>query len=164
MWTSIWDNFLYRGLYYIDLTSRLAHCCCLGSVIFVETSFKKSQQHKKLEVVFRSPYVIRSPYLWLLVIYGHGCIVETDGNHFVVSWEPLGQQGDQTSQSCRKSTLYIHWKDWCWSWNSNTLATWYKEPTHWKWPWCWERLKAGGEGDDRGWDSWMASLTQQTWV
>ena len=31
-------------------------------------------------------------------------------------------------------------------------------------PWCWERLRAGGEGDDRGWDSWMASLTQQTWV
>ena len=32
------------------------------------------------------------------------------------------------------------------------------------WPWCWERLKAGGEGDDRGWDGWMASLTQWTWV
>ena len=31
-------------------------------------------------------------------------------------------------------------------------------------PWCWERLKAGGEGDDRGWDGWMASLTQWTWV
>ena len=32
------------------------------------------------------------------------------------------------------------------------------------WPWCWESLKAGGEGDDRGWDGWMASLTQWTWV
>ena len=31
-------------------------------------------------------------------------------------------------------------------------------------PWCWERLKAGGEGNDRGWDGWMASPTQQTWV
>ena len=37
-----------------------------------------------------------------------------------------------------------------WSWNSNTLATWCEELTHWKRPWCWERLKAGGEGDDRG--------------
>ena len=37
------------------------------------------------------------------------------------------------------------WKDWCWSWNSNTLATWGEELTHWKRPWCWERLKAGGE-------------------
>ena len=63
-----------------------------------------------------------------------------------------------------KSVLNIHWKDWCWSWNSNTLATWCKELSHWKRPWCWERLKAGGEGDDRGWDGWMASLTQWTWV
>ena len=55
-------------------------------------------------------------------------------------------------------------KDWCWSWNSNTLATWCKEFTLWKRPWCWERLKAEGEGDDRGWDGWMASLTRWTWV
>ena len=46
----------------------------------------------------------------------------------------------------------------------NTLATWCEELTHWKRPWCWERLKAGGEGDDRGWDGWMASSTQWTWV
>ena len=38
------------------------------------------------------------------------------------------------------------------------------ELTHWKRPWCWERLRAGGEGNDRGWDGWMASLTQCTWV
>ena len=47
--------------------------------------------------------------------------------------------------------------------NSNTLATWCKELTHWKRPWSWERLKVG-EGDDRGWDVWMASLTRWTWV
>ena len=45
-----------------------------------------------------------------------------------------------------------------------TLATWCKELTHLKRPWCWERLRAGGEGDDRGWDGWMASPTQWTWV
>ena len=38
------------------------------------------------------------------------------------------------------------------------------ELTHWKRPWCWERLRAGGEGDDRGWDGWMASPTQWTWI
>ena len=69
-----------------------------------------------------------------------------------------------TSQSSRKSALNIHWKDWGWSWNSNTLATWCEELTHWKRPWCLERLKAGGEGDDRGWDVWMTSLTRWTWV
>ena len=41
---------------------------------------------------------------------------------------------------------------------------WCKEMTHWKRPWSWERLKAGGEGDDRGWDGWMASLKRWTWV
>ena len=45
-----------------------------------------------------------------------------------------------------------------------SLSTWCEESTHWKRPWCWERLKAGGEGDDRGWDGWMASPTQWTWV
>ena len=55
-------------------------------------------------------------------------------------------------------------QDWCWSWNSNTLATWCEDLTHLKRPWCWERLRAGGEGDDRGWDGWMASPTWWTWV
>ena len=49
-------------------------------------------------------------------------------------------------------------------WNSNTLATWCEELTHLKRPWCWEGLKAGGEGDNRGWDGWMASPIQWTWV
>ena len=58
----------------------------------------------------------------------------------------------------------VLWKDWCWSWNSNTLATWCEELAHLKRPCCWERLRAGGEGDDRGWDGWMASPTQWTFV
>ena len=44
------------------------------------------------------------------------------------------------------------------------FATWWKELTHWKRPWCWERLKSGGEGNDRGWGGWMASLTRWTWI
>ena len=60
--------------------------------------------------------------------------------------------------------LGVHWRDWCWSWNSNTLATWCEELTHLKIPWCWERLRVGGEGDNRGWDGWMASPNQWTWV
>ena len=43
----------------------------------------------------------------------------------------------------------IHWKDWCLSWSSNTLATWCKELTHW----CWERLAAQREESNKGWDS-----------
>ena len=78
------------------------------------------------------------------------------------SWKSLGLQEIQPVHS--KGDQGVHWKNWCWSWNSNTLATSCKEVTHWKRPWCWERLRAGGEGDDRGWDGWMASLTQWTWV
>ena len=52
----------------------------------------------------------------------------------------------------------------CWSWNSNIFAIWGEELTHLKRPWCWERLKAGGEGDNRGWDGWMESPTQWTRV
>ena len=55
-------------------------------------------------------------------------------------------------------------KDWFWSWNSNTLATWCEELTHLKRPWCWERLKAGEGGDNRRWEGWMASPTRWTWV
>ena len=51
-----------------------------------------------------------------------------------------------------------------WSWNSSTLATSCEELTHWKRLWCWEGLGARGEGDDREWDGWMASMTQWTWV
>ena len=70
----------------------------------------------------------------------------------------------RSKQSILKdSVLGVHWKDW-WSWNSNTLAPWCKELTHLKRPWCWERLRAGGEGDERGWDGWMGSPTRRTWV
>ena len=80
------------------------------------------------------------------------------------SWESLGQQGSQTSQTYRKSTLNIHWKDWYKSWSSSNLVTWLEDLTHWKWSGCWQRLRAWGEGGDRGWDGSMASSTQWTWV
>ena len=50
-----------------------------------------------------------------------------------------------------------------WSVTCNPLASWCGEPTHWKRPWCWERLEAKGESN-RGWDGWMASLNQWMWV
>ena len=80
------------------------------------------------------------------------------------TWESLGQQEDQTNQSWSKSTLNIHWKDWCYSWSSNILATGCEELTHWKRSWFWERLRAMRQGGDRGWDDRMAPPTQWTWV
>ena len=74
--------------------------------------------------------------------------------------QPVHPKGDQSWEDW----LEVHWKDWYWSWNSNTLATWWEELTHWGRPWCWKRLKAGGEWDNRGWDGWMASPTGWTCV
>ena len=79
------------------------------------------------------------------------------------SWESLGLQGDPQS-TLKEISPGCSLEDWCWSWNSSTLATWCEELTQWKRSWCWERLRAGGEGDDRGWDGWMASSTPWTWV
>ena len=73
------------------------------------------------------------------------------------SWGSLGLQGEPTSSLQRKSVQNIHWKDWCWSWDSNALATWCEESTHLKWPWCWERLKAGWEWGDRM--RWLGGIT-----
>ena len=68
--------------------------------------------------------------------------------------QPVHPKGDESWVSI----------NWCWSWNCNTLATWCEELTHLKGSGCWERLRAGGGGDDGGWDGWMASPTQRTWV
>ena len=80
------------------------------------------------------------------------------------SWESLGLQGDPTSPFWRRSVLGFLWKECCWSWSSSTLATSCEELAHWKRLWCWEGLGAGVEGDDQGWDGWMASLTRWTWI
>ena len=72
-------------------------------------------------------------------------------------------QGSHHSLTDKGGLMHLNTnKSWCWSWNSNTLATGYEELT--KRLWCWEKLGAGGEGDDRGWDGRVASLTQWTWV
>ena len=104
----------------------------------------------------------------------------------VVTWDMNHQKGWMPKNGCfwavvLEKTLGVHWTARrsnqsilkeinpeysleCWSWSSNILATWCEELTHGKRPWCWERLKAGGEGDNRGWDGWMASPTKWTWV
>ena len=68
---------------------------------------------------------------------------------------PLNSKEIQPVHPKDQSWVFIGRKDWCWSWNSKTLATKWEDLTHLKRPWCWERLRAGGEGDNRGWDDWM---------
>ena len=59
----------------------------------------------------------------------------------------------RSNQSILKEISHgISLEEWCWSWNSSTLAASCEELTHWKTLWCWEELGAGREGADRGWD------------
>ena len=99
-------------------------------------------------------YPKQKPKNWCFCIVVQGKTLES----------PLDSKDIKPVNPKRKSILNIHWKDWCWNWSPNTLATWWEEVTHWKSPWCWGRLRTGGEGDNRVWDGWMASPTQWTWV
>ena len=74
------------------------------------------------------------------------------------SWESLGLQEDPTTPSYRKSVLGVNWKDWCWSQNSNTLASWCQELTHWKRPGAgkdWGQEKGMTENEMVGWHHWL---------
>ena len=70
--------------------------------------------------------------------------------------QPVHPKGNQSwifiGRTDAEAQTPILWPNWC------------EEPTSWKRPWCWEKLKAGGKGDNRGWDGWMASRTRWTWV
>ena len=86
-------------------------------------------------------------------------------------WTTVLEKTLESSSDCKETQpvppdgekLGVHWKDWCWSWNSNTFATSYKELTHWKRPWCWEGLgqeeKGTTEDEMAGWHQ-----TQWAWV
>ena len=76
------------------------------------------------------------------------------------AWKSLGHQGDQTTQYLGNTS----WKDWCRSWSSSILVIWCKQPTHWKSPWCWERMRVEREEGVREWDDWMELPMQWTWT
>ena len=101
-----------------------------------------------------------SSFLWNLKVAAmkYACILALSGGSFSLQ---TAFKRDEWKVS-QLLILIRWWKDWCWS--SNTLATWCKELTDWKRPWWWERLMAGGEEDDSGWDGWMVYPTQWTWV
>ena len=86
----------------------------------------------------------------------------------LLSWTVVLEKTLESARRSNQSILKISpgclLEGLMWSWNSSTLATSWEELTHWKRPWCWEGLGSRGQGDDRGWDGWMASPTPWTWV
>ena len=128
---------------------------------------KKQRHHFADKVPYSQNYGFSSSHVWRWELdHTEGWSPRTDAfelwcwiRHLIVPWTAR-----RLMQSIlKKSTLKILWKDWCWSWNSNTLATWCEELTYWKRSRCWERSRAG-EGGNKGWGVWMASSNQRTWM
>ena len=121
-----------------------------------------STPHVMLQFIFTTEHWPHFIDRKLIIIYYYYYYSFPERITFCVSLVDPLTYGHLKNFRLKAGVLIIHWKDW--RWNSNTLATWCEEQTHLKRPWCWERLKAGGEGEDRGWDGWMASPTQWTWI
>ena len=122
---------------------------------------------KSRDITLSTKVPLVKAMVFKVVMHGCECWTIKKAEHWRIeedSWESLGLQGDPDSPSSRRSVLVVHWKDWSWTWNSNNLTTWCEELTHLKRPWFLERLNTGGDGDCRGWDVWMASPTQLTWI
>ena len=136
-------------------------CICSWSVGLTDVRVKGRQKRKSLGGFDQQPSSSRK----LLQILHKGSVFSSFG---AFSYSNLPSRRYPALFCLPNTHLSVptssHWKDWCWGWNSNTLATWCEELTPLKRPGCWEGLRAGGEGDDRGWDGWMASPTQWTWV
>ena len=106
-------------------------------------------------------WLVNSVKLWAMpcgAIQDEQVIVKSSGK----MWSIGGGHGNSpwTARKSNQLIWTVRWEHWC----SRTRATRFEQLTHWKRPWCWEGLKAGGEGGGRGWDGWMASPTQWTWI
>ena len=153
-----------KSLQMVTAAMKLKDVCSLEEKLWQPRQHIKKQRHY---IADKSPhsqsYAFSSSHVWMWELdHKEGWVLKNWCFQTVMLEktleESLGQQGTQTSQSLRKSALNIHWKDWCWSWSSNTLAIWCKAQTHWKRPWCWKRLRTGERGNRR-WDGgWYHQL------
>ena len=142
---------------YNDCSHEIKRCLLLGKKIMTNIN----SIFKSRDITFPTKVVLVKAMVFPVVMYGCESWTIKKAEHQRIDafelcyWRRLLRvpwTARRSNQSIlRRSVLNIHWKDWCWS--SNILATWCEELTHWKRPWCWERLRAGGEGDNRGWDS-----------
>ena len=120
---------------------------------------KKQRHHFANKDPSTQSYRFSSGHVWIWVLDYQNSWVPKNW----CFWTVVLEKTLESPLDCREIQP-VNPKGLWWSWNSNTLATWCKELIHLKRPWCWEKLKVGGEGDNRGWDGWMASTTQWTWV
>jgi len=155
-----------KSLKMVTAAMKLKDACSLEeSYDQPRKHIKKWRHHFANKVLSSQSYGFSSSYVWVWELdHKEGWAPKNWCFWTVVLEKTLESALDCQEIKLKEISLNIHWKDWCWCWNSNTLATWCEELTHWKRPWCWERLKAGGEGGDREWDGWMTSPTRWTWI
>ena len=146
-------------------------CVCIYIYRYVKTGFTSSEHELKL---WQLSSLLNYLLTWcnFLIVRGFfSSVKKVDSNIYLIElfWElkctvPHALQMILNiaflGRNVKIVDVFLNLKYW----NSNTLATLCEELTHLKRPWCWEGLRAGGEGDDRGWDGWMASPTQWRWV
>ena len=118
--------------------------CCPSEIITLLISYNpiQNKMFKKLKQLFLTS--LENASFKIKVIKQNKTLKKQyfsnlDCNKKKSSWEPPELHGDQTNQSLRKSILNIHWKDWCWSWSSNT--SWCEELTHEKEPDAWKHWR-----------------------
>ena len=151
-----------------DCSHEIKGHLLLGRKVMTKLDILKSRHYFANKVPSSQSYCFSSSHVWMWELAYKESWVQKNWCFWTVVLEktlesplnkkeiqPVHSKGDQ-------SWIFIGRR--CWSWNSNTLITWCKELTHLKWPWCWERLKVGGEGDKRGQDGWMELPTQWTWA
>ena len=132
---------------------------------------KKQRHHLSNKGPYSQSYGFSSSRVWMWELDYEEGWAPKNWCFWTVVWENHNSWHSWASLGC-KEIQPVHpkgnqsWilKDWCWNGNSNTLATWCEELTYLKRPWCWERMRARGKGDNRGWDGWMASPTQWMWI
>ena len=148
-----------------NCSHEIKKCLLLGrkSMTNLDSILKKQRHYFAKKVPSSQSYGFSSSHVWVWELD----YKESWAQKNWCSWTAMLEKTLESPLDCKEiqpvhpkgnqSWIFIPWKDWCWSWNSNSLATWSIELTHWKRPWCWEGLRTEGEGVDRGWDGWMPS-------
>ena len=165
-----WQILFYwtpKSLWMVTTATKLRHLLIERKAMKPRQHIKKQRHHLLTEIHIVKIMVFSSSHVWMWEL-------EKKAEH---------QGIDAFEQWCWRRLLRVPWtarrsnqlnlkeinpeyslKGLILSWSSNTLATWCEASTHWKIPYCWKRLRAGGEGGVRGWDGWMVSPTQWAWV
>ena len=132
-----------------DCSHEIKRCLLLGRKVMTNLD----SILKNRDITLSTKVHLVKAMVFLVVIYGCESWIIKKAEHWRIDafelwcWRRLLRVPWTTRRvrvRVRRSVLCVHWKDLCWSWNSNTLATWWEKLTHLKRPWCWERLRAGG--------------------